>query len=44
MRKIFLLLMLSSIFAQRLDPVDLAIQELLTTVESAAFFIILLLI
>ena len=36
MRKIFSLLMLSSIFAQRLDPVDLAMQELRTTVEIAS--------
>ena len=36
MKKILLLLTLSIPFAQRLDPIDLAMQELRTAVETAS--------
>jgi len=36
MKKILLLLILSIPFAQRLDPIDIAMQELRTAVETAS--------
>jgi hypothetical protein len=36
MKKILLLLTLSIPFAQRLDPIDIAMQELRTAVETAS--------